>query len=130
MLFLADIISIVHSLLGIFIYSGFILLPEKYLPHYIIFIILIHIHWKFNDDKCILTVWENNIRNVNSVKAGYENITYVTRFLSYFYIYIDDDTSVLLVVWSQRMLCVFALIRYLNYINNKNIHETKLITFM
>jgi hypothetical protein len=130
MLFIADIISLIHILIGIYIYIGFILLPGNHLPLYILIIIGIHIHWKLNNGMCILTVWENSIRETEATKAGYENIQYINRLLSYINISLDDDTAASIVIYSQRILCFFAIIRYSIYINKEYTNDIKLIASM
>lgn len=65
---LADIIRGIHYLMFIFIFSGPFILSSKYLPYYLLFVLLVFFDWNDFDGMCILTrleyyfrygVWKN-----------------------------------------------------------------------
>jgi hypothetical protein len=55
---LAKVVKYSHFSLGIFIVFGF-LIPKKYLIFHIVFWPLLVIHWKTNNNKCVLTQVEH-----------------------------------------------------------------------
>ena len=44
-----------HHFIAVFIFMGWILLPDKILYSYIYFTLGILLHWKFNDNRCVFT---------------------------------------------------------------------------
>jgi len=60
-LFLANLIYSVHLISGLFIFTGFILLPIPYLKYYIFLIIAIFLGWSIFGS-CILTSIEHGLR--------------------------------------------------------------------
>jgi hypothetical protein len=61
-IFIADIIKFIHIILVLMVLTGFIFLPRKFLPYYIIFIILVLLDWNDKDGLCILTRIEHYFR--------------------------------------------------------------------
>lgn len=51
------IVNTIHKLLVYFMFFG-VFLPKKYLLYFIIVLPFVHIHWQFNNHKCILTELE------------------------------------------------------------------------
>jgi hypothetical protein len=51
----ADIIKYIHIFLIIYVYTGWLITPVKYLHYYIFLIIFIFLDWNDLDGQCILT---------------------------------------------------------------------------
>ncbi len=51
----ADIINYIHIFLIIYVYTGWLITPIKYLHYYIFLIIFIFLDWNDFDGQCILT---------------------------------------------------------------------------
>lgn len=62
-----NFVIIVHKLLVYFITFGCIL-PVKYLPFHLIMWPIVYIHWKLNDNKCVLTQLEQWVKDGTSMK--------------------------------------------------------------
>jgi hypothetical protein len=59
---IADLIHIIHIILVLYIMSGFIITPNKYLKYYLYLIIFIFLDWNDSDGQCILTKIEHFFR--------------------------------------------------------------------
>lgn len=81
---LGNIINNIHHIIVLFIYTGGYILPEKYLKYYLLFVILLPIHWKINKNKCILTEWENKLKNIKGI--------FVPRFFEFYGIKLKNYT--------------------------------------
>ncbi len=55
---IADIIHYTHIILVLFILTGIFYVPNKYLPYFISFVILIVMGWNDLFGSCLLTKWE------------------------------------------------------------------------
>jgi hypothetical protein len=60
--FLIKILLFIHGLFVLFLFFGF-LLPKKYLLLHLVTWPLVWLHWQLNNQKCILTEWEFNLRD-------------------------------------------------------------------
>ena len=61
-IFLANILSLLHLLLILFVVIGIFIVPTKHLPLFIIFLTLILLNWTLFDGLCILTKLEHYFR--------------------------------------------------------------------
>ncbi len=59
---MANLIYGTHVLLVVFILFGGFLLKHRYLPYFIIFVILIMMGWNDPSGACLLTTWEHYFR--------------------------------------------------------------------
>ena len=59
---LANILSLLHLLLILFVVIGIFIVPIKHLPLFIIFLTLILLNWTLFDGLCILTKMEHYFR--------------------------------------------------------------------
>jgi hypothetical protein len=62
-----NFVVVLHKLLVYFIAFGCIL-PVKYLPFHLIAWPSVYIHWKFNDNKCVLTQLEHWLKDGTCMK--------------------------------------------------------------
>jgi hypothetical protein len=116
---LANIINIIHLLIGVIVYIG-VFLPEKYLIWYILSIILIHSHWQFNNGYCILTTIEYQLRCI-PISAYYDSPVvknFVKKILDKLNIKTDIDLKYIdnKIRDSQKLLCVIAIIRLIRWL--------------
>ena len=58
--FWSTVTELLHVIAAVPMDLGF-LLPKQYLPYHIIAILLLLLHWKTNDDNCILTEIQNKL---------------------------------------------------------------------
>lgn len=65
-----SVIYIIHIILVYFIILGF-LLPYEYLWIHLLTFPLIVLHWKTNNDKCILTEYEYTSEQIDNKKAPF-----------------------------------------------------------
>ena len=59
---LADIVRWLHLFIVLFVFVGPFILSHKYLPHYLLLILIIFIDWNDLDGMCILTKLEHYLR--------------------------------------------------------------------
>lgn len=62
---LIDILDKIHKLVVYFSFLGF-LLPKKYLIYHLFAYPLLRVHWKLNNNRCILTELEYKLKNMNN----------------------------------------------------------------
>ena len=125
---LADIINIIHLLIGVIVYMG-VFLPEKYLIWYILSIILIHSHWQFNDGYCILTTIVYQLRCI-PITAYYDSPVvknFIKKILDKLNIKADIDLKYIdnIIRDSQKLLCVIAIIRLARWLCISNSADIK-----
>lgn len=60
---LADIIHYLHILLVLYVISGWIITPAKWIHFYILFVIFILLDWNDYDGECLLTKLEHYFRD-------------------------------------------------------------------
>jgi hypothetical protein len=60
-------VIVLHKIIVYFIIFG-CLLPKKYLPFHLASWPIVYIHWKLNDNKCILTQLEHWLKDGTSMK--------------------------------------------------------------
>ena len=61
-LLIANFIYLIHLLVVIFILLGWFIISTRFIPFYIIFIILIMMAWNDPSGACLLTTWEHYFR--------------------------------------------------------------------
>jgi hypothetical protein len=112
-LLLANFLTVLHFLIGVYVNFGWIVLEEKYLLYYIASIVIMQILWVVYDDQCILTIWENELRDLPP-----NDEIFIKKIIISYGIDINDHYDTF-IRWLPRMTCIFAMIRYYIYIQNE-----------
>ena len=112
-LLLANFLTVLHFLIGVYVNFGWIVLEEKYLLYYIASIVIMQILWVVYDDQCILTIWENELRGLPP-----NDEIFIKKIIISYGIDINDHYDTF-IRWLPRMTCIFAMIRYYIYIQNE-----------
>ena len=113
---LADILKIIHRIIVIFVVIG-CTLPKKFLIYHIILFPGLLIHWKTNNNYCILTQIENNLRNKKTTKTVNEDHDQAVSFMKPFFkdifnIDLDIETCDKLTIVMFTISWLISFIRY------------------
>ena len=105
--FVADLVKLVHLSIMIYTTFGWLIKSEFVWFSIIIMAPMFHIHWKTNNDKCILTNIENKLRHDN------EKGTFIGG-LSKTFLKIDlSDSTVSLIAYTtiylSALICILRL---------------------
>lgn len=124
---LSDIIRWIHYFVVLFLFFGF-LLPPKYVWTYVLFVIILKIHWMKNNDKCILTELEHRLTGTNNNNNN-NNTRYpfIGKMFSYVNISMTDEQydyifNVLIII-----LVFYSTCKYKSYLKKQNKIKYKLI---
>jgi Protein of Unknown function (DUF2784). len=110
-IFLADVVYVVHFVICMFLWFG-CLLPSRFLVYHMVVILLIDIQFILTDDKCVLTVLEDDLRNrPSSYSTGGES-PFFGRIFSFLGITDNNYLSNLIASSLVRLSFVISFIRY------------------
>ena len=117
---ISNIIRWIHYLIVLFLFFGF-LLPEKYLWTYILFVIVLKIHWMKNNDKCILTEVEqyfNNKTNNNNEMKTDTRYPFMSSMLSNVNISMTDEQYDFIFNVVIVITVFYSTCKYKKYLSN------------
>ena len=114
---ISNIIRWIHYLIVLFLFFGF-LLPDKYVWTYILYVIILRIHWLINNDKCILTELEQKFSPIEEQMRTDTRYPFIGKMMSNFNIAFTDEQydgifNVFIIIALFYSIC-----RYNNYLSN------------
>ena len=107
----AKYINFLHLINSIFIYMAWYFIPIEYLKYYILFLLLIIIHWFLLEGHCILTVIEYKILDKKLVHVGYDYAPFLKNILLKAGYDFDESFLASLCYISVFTLVFFAIVR-------------------
>lgn len=109
-IFLADAVYVIHFAICMFMWFG-CLLPKQFLIYHMVIILLVDIQFIITDNKCVLTVIEDDLRNRPSSYAEGES-PFFGRMFSFLGITDSNELSNLIAGSLVRLSFVISFIRY------------------
>lgn len=105
------ITTYIHKLIVYTMLFGF-LLPEKYLIYFLLLGIIVYLLLKFNNDKCILTEFQNYLENKQNNKK-----TFIEYMFKEFRIYLRRNELNFIHKFIQ-ISWIIGILRYFKFIKN------------
>lgn len=116
-------IHIIHRIIVYFILFGF-LLPINFIHIHTIFLPMVYLYWKLNNDSCILTEIEYKLKNIDHENTQNElNYPFIKKIFSEFGFTLTNKqmdkfiTIYLITVW---FISIILLIKYYKKKSNYN----------
>lgn len=105
------VVHLIHKLFLFFIIFG-VFLPEKYLFYYIITFPIVYIHWKLNNNYCILTQLEYMIDNKPYPPTIDKNHPFIKSIFDELNIKISSSELHNTILYGYNILWLIGIIRY------------------
>lgn len=106
---LGKLIEKIHDILIIIVLIGWLILPKKYLFYYLFISPIIFIHWKMNNNKCILSEWMYKL--LDKENKSHET-SYSVIFMSKLGIKLSEDNTEFVSRFGLSLTWVLAFLRY------------------
>jgi hypothetical protein len=116
---ISDIIKYFHYFSTTFLFFGF-LLPEKYLGYYLLFVVILRVHWLTNNNSCILTELEEKYSN-KKIEITTTKYPFMTRMGNEFGFYFNDDQYIMIFDYGLSLILCYTLFKYYCYKTKQNI---------
>jgi hypothetical protein len=116
-----QLITLLHFFITIFTFFG-ILLPNKYIKYYILFIIILQIHWLTNNNECIITQIEQKYAtDMNIIHEQMKSDTkypFMEKIFNKINVSFDDSQYDILYNITIPLLFIYALYKHRQFIKN------------
>jgi hypothetical protein len=112
-----NIIRWIHYAIVLFFLFGF-LLPDKYVWTYILFVIILKIHWMTNNDKCILTELEEKFNPIQERMISDTRYPFIGKMMKNFNIILSDEQYDIIFNVLIVIAVFYSIYRYKKYLSN------------
>ena len=108
---LIQIVTITHCIVSFIMYTFWLLIPNKYLKYYAIYMLILVAHWYIFDNKCILSILEYKLKNKDISRINYDSAPFVKGIFSQFGLDIHEKTVAYLITISVHAITLFTVCR-------------------
>lgn len=112
---LAEAIKRLHTFILIIAIAGWVLPYQSWLEGYVALLGTILVQWLFLDNKCILTIWENRLRNGSTPETAVHDETFIARTVNHLCGWQPSDNLVNLVSYVTIIILMAIAVARLRY---------------
>jgi hypothetical protein len=117
---ISNVIRLLHYLIVFFFFFGF-LLPDKYVSYYLLFVIIIKLHWLTNNNECVLTQLEQYYDQDKKVDMRTDTrYPFINSMANPIGIYLSDDQYDYIFNVIVSILFLYGIYKYRRYLLGVN----------